>query len=92
MPAYLLQAITAHVESLRVWTFNQLQQLTHTNGEPLVRVFGHHEEGPEHQGGIFQFQVSPTSMQQKPVARQGGTSLPKSMGRPAARQQFPKLG
>jgi hypothetical protein len=53
----LMQAISAHVESLRQWTYGQLLQLRHSNGQPLVRVFGHHAEGPQQQGGIFQFQV-----------------------------------
>lgn len=52
-----MQAISAHVESLRQWTYSQLLQLRHSNGQPLVRLFGRHAEGPRQQGGIFQFQV-----------------------------------
>ncbi|WIA16844.1 hypothetical protein OEZ85_013779 [Tetradesmus obliquus] len=52
-----MQAVSAHVESLRQWTYSQLLQLCHSNGQPLVRLFGRHAEGPRQQGGIFQFQV-----------------------------------
>lgn len=47
------------MESLRSWTYQQLVGLRHSNGSPLLRMFGAHEEGGDHQGGIFQFQVSP---------------------------------
>lgn len=53
-----LQAISAHVESLRSWTYQQLQKLHHSNGAPLIKLFGRHAEGPQHQSGIFQFQVT----------------------------------
>lgn len=46
------------MESLRAWTYQQLSVLRHSNGVPLLKMFGAHEEGPKHQGGIFQFQVS----------------------------------
>lgn len=58
------QAVEAHVESLRSWTYQQLAGLRHSNGSPLLRMFGAHEEGGEHQGGIFQFQVRPHSCSQ----------------------------
>jgi hypothetical protein len=53
-----LQAVEGHVESLRAWTYQQLSGLRHSNGVPLLKMFGAHEEGPKHQGGIFQFQVN----------------------------------
>lgn len=53
----VLQAIAAHVESLRSWTYQQLMQLKHSNGAPMVLLFGEHDKGPEHQSCIFQFQV-----------------------------------
>lgn len=52
-----MQAVEDHVESLRSWTYQQLCGLRHSNGVPLLKLFGAHAEGPEHQGGIFQFQV-----------------------------------
>jgi hypothetical protein len=52
------QAVEGHVESLRAWTYQQLSGLRHSNGVPLLKMFGAHEEGPKHQGGIFQFQVN----------------------------------
>lgn len=54
----LLQAIEHHVECLRLWTYEQLQQLQHSNGTPMIRLFGKHECGSQHQSGIFQFQVT----------------------------------
>lgn len=52
-----LQAVESHVASLRAWTYQQLSSLQHSNGTPLLKMFGAHEHGHEHQGGIFQFQV-----------------------------------
>jgi selenocysteine lyase/cysteine desulfurase len=51
------QAVERHVECLRAWTYEQLAALRHDNGERLLRIFGWHEAGHAHQGGIFQFQV-----------------------------------
>eukprot|EP00775_Hariotina_reticulata_P006756 gene6756-6973_t len=51
-----MQAIAAHVESLRSWTYQRLMQLKHSNGAPMVLLFGEHDKGPEHQSCIFQFQ------------------------------------
>jgi hypothetical protein len=55
--AAVVQAIASHVESLRSWTYQQLTALQHSNGAPLVQLFGRHVEGQQHQSGIFQFQV-----------------------------------
>eukprot|EP00879_Flechtneria_rotunda_P008156 GHRR01008543.1.p2 GENE.GHRR01008543.1~~GHRR01008543.1.p2 ORF type:complete len:328 (+),score=138.53 GHRR01008543.1:2759-3742(+) len=52
-----MQAIDAHVNSLRVWTYQQLLQLKHSNGRPLLKLFGRHQDGSTQQSGIFQFQV-----------------------------------
>lgn len=52
-----MDAIAAHVESLRAWTHSAISGLCHANGTPLVRLFGRHDEGPAAQSGIFQFQV-----------------------------------
>uniref|UniRef100_A0A383VTC1 Aminotransferase class V domain-containing protein n=1 Tax=Tetradesmus obliquus TaxID=3088 RepID=A0A383VTC1_TETOB len=52
-----MEAIAAHVESLRSWMHRQLTGLRHSNGAPLVQLFGRHEQGHQHQSGIFQFQV-----------------------------------
>jgi hypothetical protein len=51
------QAVESHVEALRLWTYQQLSGLRHSNCTPLLKMFGAHEMGAEHQGGIFQFQV-----------------------------------
>jgi hypothetical protein len=58
-PSFLVisQAIAAHVESLRSWTYQQLTALQHSNGAPLVQLFGRHADGLKHESGIFQFQV-----------------------------------
>ncbi|WIA41880.1 hypothetical protein OEZ86_009204 [Tetradesmus obliquus] len=52
-----MQAVAAHVESLRSWTYQQLAALQHSNGRPLLKLFGRHAEGPANQCAIFQFQV-----------------------------------
>ncbi|GBF95159.1 molybdenum cofactor sulfurase [Raphidocelis subcapitata] len=52
-----MHAINAHVSALREWGYAQLSQLRHSNGAPLLRIFGAHERGAHHQSGIFQFLV-----------------------------------
>lgn len=59
------------MESLRAWTYQQLSGLSHSNGLPLLKMFGAHQEGPKHQGGIFQFQVCVMGRGQKAVAETG---------------------
>jgi hypothetical protein len=75
-PANPLQAIAGHVESLRAWTYQQLAALQHSNGRPLLKLFGRHAEGPATQCAIFQFQVTyllPTSHEMQ--AEQYSTAL-----------------
>ena len=45
------------MESLRCWTYDQLRQLQHSNGAPLLKLFGRHGDGGHHQSAIFQFQL-----------------------------------
>jgi hypothetical protein len=52
----LLQAIHAHTSSLQEWTYAALRQLRHSNGKPLVQLFGRHSD-PSRQSCIFQFLV-----------------------------------
>jgi hypothetical protein len=51
--------IQAHVEALRAWTHDALIALRHSNGQPLVALFGKHHfpEPAKVQGGIFNFAV-----------------------------------
>jgi len=56
-----IEAVEHHVEALRSWTYDQLVGLKHSNGSPLLTLFGAHAHGPQHQGGIFQFQVLTSS-------------------------------
>jgi molybdenum cofactor sulfurtransferase len=51
------QAISAHVEALREWTWEQLSALRHANGAPLLRIFGAHGRGGHAQSCLFQFLV-----------------------------------
>jgi hypothetical protein len=51
------KAISAHVEALREWTYAQLSPLKHSNGQPLLRIFGAHERGGHVQSALFQFLV-----------------------------------
>jgi hypothetical protein len=58
------------VESLRSWTYQQLAVLQHSNGRPLLKLFGRHAEGPASQCAIFQFQVRQQEMQQQQQQRE----------------------
>lgn len=51
--------IQAHVESLRSWLYEKLISLRHSNGGPLVRIFGKHHfsEPQKNQGGILNLEV-----------------------------------
>lgn len=51
------QAVHAHVSSLQEWTYAALTALRHSNGAPLLRIFGKHADAPAEQSGIFQFLV-----------------------------------
>ncbi|KAI8463606.1 MAG: pyridoxal phosphate-dependent transferase [Monoraphidium minutum] len=53
-----MHAINAHVESLRAWAYERMSALRHSNGRPLLRIFGAHERGGHHQSGLFQFVVT----------------------------------
>eukprot|EP00803_Ostreobium_quekettii_P001179 evm.model.scf_2321.2 EVM.evm.TU.scf_2321.2 scf_2321:18238-20607(-) len=51
--------IQPHVMCLTEWLYERLQALKHSNGQPLVRVFGKHDN-PDHrdvQGCILNFEV-----------------------------------
>ncbi|KAI8474571.1 MAG: pyridoxal phosphate-dependent transferase [Monoraphidium minutum] len=52
-----IRAIQSHVEAMRAWTHDQLITLRHSNGEPLVALFGKHHlpDAAGVQGGIFNF-------------------------------------
>jgi len=52
-----LQAINAHASALRGWTYDQLSKLQHSNGQPLLRIFGAHDRGAHVQSALFQFLV-----------------------------------
>lgn len=52
-----MKAISAHVEALREWTWEQLSALRHANGAPLLRIFGAHGRGGHAQSCLFQFLV-----------------------------------
>ena len=49
----------AHVWSLTAWTYTQLCALMHSNGAPLVTIFGHHAapDARKTQGGILNFEI-----------------------------------
>lgn len=54
-----ITAVQRHTEALRAWAFEALTGLRHSNGAPIVRVFGKHS-APGHaevQGPILNFQV-----------------------------------
>ncbi|GIQ86420.1 hypothetical protein KIPB_008273, partial [Kipferlia bialata] len=51
-------AITNHVWTLTQHLYQGLTSLQHSNGNPLVEVYGNHEYGdPKRQGGIISFNV-----------------------------------
>ena len=45
------------MESLRLWTYQQLSALHHPNQHPLVKLFGDHAGGPSKQSCLFEFLV-----------------------------------
>lgn len=49
----------AHVEAMRAWTHDSLITLRHSNGQPMVALFGKHHmpDAGKVQGGIFNFGV-----------------------------------
>ncbi|KAL4427707.1 hypothetical protein ABPG75_001796 [Micractinium tetrahymenae] len=52
-------AIERHTSALRAWMFEQLSALVHSNGAPLLRIFGRHHwpNSREVQGATFNFQI-----------------------------------
>eukprot|EP00775_Hariotina_reticulata_P009006 gene9006-9179_t len=51
-----IKAVEAHTSSLQAWTYAALLRLKHSNGQPMVRLFGRHDD-PKHQSAIFQMLV-----------------------------------
>ncbi|KAL6757710.1 pyridoxal phosphate-dependent transferase [Haematococcus lacustris] len=51
--------IQAHVGALTAWLYTALTRLTHSNGQPMVKVFGKHQlpNAGQVQGGIVNFEV-----------------------------------
>ncbi|GAB5033959.1 molybdenum cofactor sulfurase [Nannochloropsis oceanica] len=53
-----IDRITRHVWALTQWTYEQLMLLKHSNGHPVVRVYGKHGQGDSSvQGGVISFNV-----------------------------------
>lgn len=60
-----LQAVELHTQALSSWLEQQLLSLHHSNGAPLINLFGNHQQFQQHQplpasfgqGAIFNFQV-----------------------------------
>lgn len=52
-----IRAVQSHVEALRAWTHDSMITLRHSNGQPMVALFGKHHlpEAAKVQGGIFNF-------------------------------------
>jgi len=44
---FLLCRVQAHTEALRAWTFDALSALKHSNGAPVVEIYGKHGH-PDH--------------------------------------------
>jgi selenocysteine lyase/cysteine desulfurase len=55
-PFQSMQAIHDHVSALQAWTYSQLSALRHSNGQPLLDIFGRHDT-PSRQSCLFQFLV-----------------------------------
>jgi molybdenum cofactor sulfurtransferase len=61
----LLQAVEAHTQALSSWLYSQLASLKHSNGTPLLQIYGKHAQHQQQQqqggvvvqGAIFNFQV-----------------------------------
>lgn len=54
-----IQAVQSHVHSITDYLYNQLSNLQHSNGRPMLRVFGkhHYPNAREVQGGILNFEM-----------------------------------
>jgi molybdenum cofactor sulfurtransferase len=54
-----IKAIQAHVHALTQWTYAELAGLQHSNGAPILQIFGKHTtpNNASVQGGILNFEV-----------------------------------
>jgi molybdenum cofactor sulfurtransferase len=55
--------IQSHVAALTEWTFEAMTKLKHSNGAPMVKIFGKHGRSDQRkvQGGIINFEpLSPS--------------------------------
>jgi selenocysteine lyase/cysteine desulfurase len=63
-----LQAVEQHTEALSSWLYGQLSSLRHSNGAPLIQLYGRHDQQGQGtasasqaagfgQGAVFNFQV-----------------------------------
>lgn len=54
-----IKAVQSHVASLTEYLYDQLSNLRHSNGKPMLQIFGKHhfENSREVQGGIMNFEV-----------------------------------
>jgi selenocysteine lyase/cysteine desulfurase len=60
-----LQAVEAHTQALSAWLYSQLSNLKHSNGTPLLQLYGKHAQQQQQQqgagqlvqGSIFNFTV-----------------------------------
>jgi len=76
-----IRSIQAHVQCLTEWMYDALSSLKHSNGEPLVKIFGKHgmSDSRELQGGILNFEI---------LGSDGKILSYKSFEREAARSGF----
>lgn len=51
--------IQKHVHTLNEWLYHRLSSLKHSNGQPLVKIFGKHDQSNSRdvQGGILNFEL-----------------------------------
>lgn len=53
-----IDRITKHVWALTQWCYEHLRLLTHSNGQPVVRVYGKHDQDDSRvQGGVISFNL-----------------------------------
>lgn len=54
-----IKAIQAHVASLTEYVYNRMSNLRHSNGKPMLQIFGKHHfnNARQVQGGILNFEV-----------------------------------
>eukprot|EP00878_Enallax_costatus_P026190 GHUV01028075.1.p1 GENE.GHUV01028075.1~~GHUV01028075.1.p1 ORF type:complete len:310 (+),score=81.90 GHUV01028075.1:356-1285(+) len=51
-----MKAIHAHTSSLQAWTYAKMSSLKHSNGAPVIKLFGRHDDTSK-QSCIFEFLV-----------------------------------